>query len=141
MKDKIEPRIPYWVDRDGTIHEVDGTIVCYRKLPAAHIAGFTRADLIDARMICCEWGTAYVNENGLHRTDGPALILNDGTIHYCVNGDTPLTILDLLIIPEDIDDVIFTSAKCLHSGNKWNRNRIYQISDPDELTLAILRYS
>lgn len=80
----------------------------------------------------------YYHHGNLHRLDGPAIIYEDGQVQYFINGKIPKNILNMVIIPEVIDLETFPSAieVSIYAGPY----RVYRISDPDELTLAILRY-
>lgn len=82
----------------------------------------------------------YNRKDEYHRLDGPALMWNDGDIAYRVNGKTPSHILDIVIIREEMDFEMFPSATKLSNYYDLGSRAAYRISDPDELTLAILRY-
>lgn len=86
-------------------------------------------------------GSEFYYQNGkLHRLDGPASIVKyDGELEYWVNGEIPLTILDLIITDREmifdgelVPEVIYVLRK---------RYKAYRFSDPDELALAVLYYS
>lgn len=104
-----------WYNDEGQRHRVDG--------PAW--IGFT--------------GLLVYYQHGVkHRLDGPAKIWPNGSVEYWVNGKHPISIMDFLIIREEIDHEMFPSA-ILH-GEPCLPYRAYRL-DSVELTLAILRYS
>lgn len=133
-----KPRIPYWVDHDGMIHEVDGDITVYANSSPSAFIGMKKVKLTEAVLVNNGRAIAHLNSKGLHRLDGPAVEYHNGIDEYWVDGEIPMSILDILIIHEDIDHEMFPSSKFVR--RQYGRN-VYRITEPDELTLAILRYS
>lgn len=80
----------------------------------------------------------YYQNDKLHRLDGPAIINTNGTIQYWIDGEIPLTVLNLLITDREMT---FDAQLVKEVQYSWDSHRAYRFDDPDELAFVILYYS
>jgi hypothetical protein len=74
----------------------------------------------------------------LHCLTGPAIIWPSGLCQYWVNGEIPLTVMNILIThyPMVFDAELIPEVVYPFSGSK-----AYRFDDMDEFSLAVLYYS